>query len=312
MPNEPSRHHYVPESYLRGWLDPTSGQLWRCVRTPVGALHDKAVSPKSTGFEWDLYKFSDATPLLPVAEPNFVEKDFFRKIDNDGALALATLRDVGIGGLDESGRDAWAIFLNALLERRPDRLALMEQRARAVADRTFHALQTGSEPDDRERFARLLTEGVRGGMSRNFVRQQMMERISKTSAIEQIKRGRWVVVKNFNPEFEFITTDAPVVLNYGTTQSSLQVLGIALTPEKLFFVYPQEWADDAESREALGLMAFVHNVLLLDAPCTYIYSRTELTDGDTIYLRRAADLWLGRPERLRDALGLSPEPARQP
>lgn len=307
MPNEPSRHHYVPESYLQGWVDSTSGRLWRCVRTPIGGLHDKAVSPRSTGFEWDLYKFSDATPLLPAANPNFVEKEFFQKIDNDGALALAALRDVGIGGLDESGRDAWAIFLNALLERRPDRLALLEERARAVADRTFHALQAESEPDDQERFAQLLTDELRGGMSRNFVRQHMMERISNASAIEQIKRGRWVILKNFNPEFEFITTDAPIVLNYGTTQSSLQVLGIALTPEKLFFVYPQEWADDAESREALGLMAFVHNVLLLDAPCTYIYSRTELTDGDTIYLRRAADLWLGRPERLREALAPVPD-----
>jgi len=293
-PNPPARQHYVPQFYLRGWAREPSGELWRCARMQRGNLHDQSSSPKATGFEWDLYTLSPATPIVPAPAPYTIEEDFFKKLDNDAAGALATLLDGGVSALGDAGRTNWALFLNSLLERAPDHLEQLDAKAQAIVDESYERLQAGSDPEGRERFSRIMHYDARAATARNYVRYRMMERIKDPATIARLKDSRWLIVNNTNADFEFITTDCPIVINYGSAGPGLDVLAISLTPQRLFVLHPTSWGKDGEYRETLGLLAFAHNLLLLDRPCTYVYSRSKLQDGDIVKLRKAVALSLKR------------------
>jgi hypothetical protein len=139
-----------------------------------------------------------------------------------------------------------------------------------------------------------MNDDARAATARNYVRYRMMERIRDEATIARLKVSRWLIVSNTNPDFEFITTDSPIVINYGSAGPGLDVLAISLSPQRLFVLHPTSWGEDAEYGETLGLLAFAHNLLLLDRPCTYVYSRSKLQDGDIVKLRKAVDLSLKR------------------
>lgn len=294
MHNPPARQHYVPQFYLRNWTREPNGELWRCARMPRGNLHDQSSSPKATAFEKDLYTLSSATPIVPAAAPYTIEEEFFKELDNDAAGALATLLSGGVSALDNAGRKAWALFLNSLLERAPDHLRRLDAKAQAIVDQSYDRLQAGSDPEGRERFSRIMNEDARTATARNYVRLGMMERIKDPVTIAGLADSRWLIVNNTNPDFEFITTDSPVVINYGSAGPGLDVLAISLSPQRLFLLHPTSWGKDTEYHETLGLLAFAHNLLLLDRPCTYIYSRSKLQDGDIVKLRKAVEISLKR------------------
>lgn len=282
----------MPQFYLRNWTREPKGELWRCARTPRGDLHDQSSSPKATAFEKDLYTLSSATPIVPASTPYTIEDEFFRELDNDAAGALNTLLSGGISALDDTARTAWALFLNSLLERAPDQLKQLDAKAKAIVDQSFDRLQAGADPEGRERFRRVMNDDARAGAARNYVRYRMMDRIKDPATIARLTNSRWLIVNNTNPDFEFITTDSPVVINYGSAGPGLDVLAISLNPQRLFLLHPPSWGEGDEYRETLGLLAFAHNLLLLDRPCTYVYSRSKLEDGDIVKLRKAADLAL--------------------
>lgn len=244
-----------------------------------------------------LYTLSEATVLNSSRDRFSVEREFFQEIDNDAAVAFAALLTGGVNALDERGRNSWAVFLNSLHERRPRLLAEMDARAKAILDRAYEHLQAGSDPEGRERFSRIMSDEVRAGMARNEVRYEMMRRIREPKTIGRLLETKWRIVNNLNPEFEFITTDSPLIVNCGRDEPAFATLVIALDPQKLFFLYPSDWSDDASTRETLGLMAVVHNPLLLDGDCQFIYSRTKLEDGDFIRIRRGAELFLKQARR---------------
>lgn len=284
----------MPQFYLRNWTTESGGKLWRCARMPRGNLHDQPSSPKATGFERDLYTLSDTTPLVPAGDRYLIEDDFFKKIDNDAAGALNTLLTAGVTALDEAARTAWALFLSSLLERTPHQLLAMDAKAKAIVDQSYEKLQADSDPEGRARFSSIMGDDARSALARNHVRYRMVARIQNPVMLDHLKRLRWVIANNTNPDFEFITTDAPLVVNYGDQGPKLDVLAISLNPQRLFFAYPSSWNEDGEYLETLGMMAFVHNVLLLEQPCNFVYSRSKLEDGDIIKLRKATDLFLTR------------------
>jgi hypothetical protein len=293
----PARHHYVPEFYLRGWVTEPTNTLWRCVLSPVGKLHDKAVSPKATGFEQHLYTLSLDTPLGPVDDVSFIESSFFQKIDNDAAAVLPKLAEANLD-LDDAERTAWSSFLLSLFERSPDRLNATETRAREVLDRCYDALQLDSEPADQLHFSQLMTDVRRQGFARNHVRHLMTERIRNPNAIARLKREYWCVVDNPNVGYEYITTDGPLVVDFGEREKDFVTLAIALNPGKLFVVHPPEWKGDADALDVLVSMATYHNALLVRCGCDYVYSHTQLQDNELIRHRLAAELYLRRSDAI--------------
>src|SRR5258708_5618558 len=77
----PRDHHFVPVFYLRQWA-PT-GNLIEYSR-PKGQVFRKVVAPRGTGYERDLYSFSD----LPADIAQFLESVFLSQNDYKASRAM--------------------------------------------------------------------------------------------------------------------------------------------------------------------------------------------------------------------------------
>ena len=78
-------HHYVPQFLLRGWCG-KNGKLTVYSRRKGRAVTSQ-LSPRSTGFESNLYTFEQ----VPPEKRNAIEKDFMSRIDTAAALIVQRL-----------------------------------------------------------------------------------------------------------------------------------------------------------------------------------------------------------------------------
>jgi hypothetical protein len=103
----PRDHHFIPVFYLKQWT--TNGKLVEYTRKH-GRLIAKRVGPEATGFERDLYAFSE----LPAADAQHIEAVFLKYADDKAAQALAIhLGESEVSWSDEL-RSAWSRFVFGL------------------------------------------------------------------------------------------------------------------------------------------------------------------------------------------------------
>ena len=149
------RHHYLPEFLLLPWAK-LAGQAvayrWDVWRDEVVV---EARSPKSVGFERDLFSVSNH-PLGTDA----IEANFFRSIDNDGARLRDKMLSDGTKSLSLTERSDLARVLMSLVARRPDIVA--ELRTKGVA--TFRE-GLNNDPDILEM---MQDDGIEGSPSNLF------------------------------------------------------------------------------------------------------------------------------------------------
>ena len=226
-------HHYVPQFYLRQWAG-ADGGVWRYRREPSGLITERAVAPKGTAFEPDLYAVVDAGEFRPPHDPHIIETDFLSPIDNAAAPILKKLNESSPSPLDDAERTAWALFMNSLNERSPTTLGWRDQAAPDAAAQTVaHLRSMGTTPESRERMELILARMDVEQMARNSVRQFMVNEIRDPKVITYLKGLTWVVIGR-EPERPFITTDRPLLVNVvGPGPTTIHVLSMALSPTKL-------------------------------------------------------------------------------
>jgi len=81
--NEPRKHHYIPQFYLKKWARP-DGRVLCYKRIPTGAVIADWVTPKSTAYEVDLYTLKH----LPEDIRQAIEKNVTADVDNRAAAAM--------------------------------------------------------------------------------------------------------------------------------------------------------------------------------------------------------------------------------
>ena len=120
--NDPIRHHYSPQFYLRQWAG-VDGRLFRYHRPYDHTVVSKR-SPEHTGFEDYLYTVEHGD------DPQIIEKGFFSNVDNYSAPILEALSQLGpglvtlgSGHLGNDQRSDWTRFINSLQLRGPHSLA---------------------------------------------------------------------------------------------------------------------------------------------------------------------------------------------
>lgn len=82
-PNPPSRHHYIPEFYLKRWTD-TDGKLTVFTKKPRIGPSSRRTAPAGTGYQRHLYAVQGFPPELASS----VEERFFNPVDSLAADKL--------------------------------------------------------------------------------------------------------------------------------------------------------------------------------------------------------------------------------
>lgn len=281
------RHHYVPQFYLRQWVNLSDGFLRQYAFGKDARLREKPVSPRSTGYRDDLYSVCEADPFPLRHAPDIIETDFFSKVDNDAAVVLSKLVSGRELPLADGERKAWALFLNSLLERNCHSLLARESLAPQFAEQTFANMRSlCSTENDLARMRRVL-ERIDGlGMAKNALRETVVKLTKDEAVLEYFVRCRWLVLA-LAPDFELITTDTPIIINArGMNARPIQILTIAIGPGHLFVMHPSDWEVDSGT---LKLTAFTHNMLLLAGEHEFVYARAPLQDQPNYRLRFAVE-----------------------
>lgn len=272
------RHHYVPRFYLQTWQASDGKGLWLYRRDMKGRVRAYRRSPKSVGYVTDLYSLKPETPY-PVLDsrPDVIERDFFALIDDAAASVHQKLLASGIKSLSSEDRAVWALFLNSLMERGPDRIEQIElcDSPEKIKDEIF--LRLGC-PD----FLRKIDWSA---MHRNSVRRALVNYISDGAFVEYVSQMRWATVDIAVDGEHLITNDKPVLVNGGSDSNPVHCLSIALSPRRLLIIH-----GDSEEFDAcfVRTLAVIHNVIIVQQAERYVISSRELKDGPHTKYSRVA------------------------
>src|SRR5262245_22846514 len=131
--NDPRRHHYNPEFYLSQWAAPDG--LVCEINKAHGKVEAQRQSPKSTGFERDLYR------TVGVPDEQHIEKTYMSRLDNDAASAFQ--KSLSGDGTEWSGaeRTAWTTFILSLLFRNPENVTIIKDHIRDLWEHAKTALE---------------------------------------------------------------------------------------------------------------------------------------------------------------------------
>jgi hypothetical protein len=288
--HNPARtHHYLPRFYLNEFVNP-AGKVWRTYLGPDGQLHEHAHAPKGTGFEEDLYSLEREIAYEQSPRSDAVETDILQPIDDRAAKAMQRLVSAGPSALDDTERCDWAVFVNSLLERCPERLAARDETAREVSQGRVAQFLEARLAAGEEEWIRVLRDFNHYGVAMNAVRLFMTNEISAPEVIEYFKGMVWLKCHIDGPMVQFVTADVPVVVNVGQP-GPIQLMSLALGPKDLLFMCQSEIPEIE-----LANMALLHNLLLYEQ-ASYVFSQVPLYDGMPIKDRTAAEKTLRKKNR---------------
>nr|WP_303694524.1 DUF4238 domain-containing protein [Brevundimonas subvibrioides] len=118
----------MPQFYLKRWAGPER-KLWEFQR-PHTQVIARPKFPIQTGYVENLY----SVPALPEARRDYIEKVFFRRVDQDASDVFDLLEQPGPVLLAKRHNDGLSRFVMSLLQRDPIRVAQLQ----ALARRTYN------------------------------------------------------------------------------------------------------------------------------------------------------------------------------
>lgn len=265
------RNHYVPEFYLDQWT--VDGKLWRYTRDPFKQrVNAKRKSPREVGFEHDLYSLEPEhfTDLGP-------DELEVRLADEEGSAArvFAKMLAAGVASLSREERRGWSRFMYLQLERDPDRLryatTLAERLRRETLER-FPLL-----PDD---VSRLITPAA----ARNMARGLLVAPDPARSEWEQcLESWMW---NSASAPGRFITSDRPVMLDFGTGGPGVEAscVALALSPDRLLLCTPRSWEEELDHDWLRDIGAMFNAFIVASGP-RFIFSARPLEEASGVTLQ---------------------------
>jgi hypothetical protein len=233
--NIPRDHHFIPAFYLKQWTD-QSGKLIEYTRK-----HDKLISkpvgPRKTGYETDLYTFSE----LPPEAAQYLEQKFFEYADRTASLALDN--HLGIRALPWTSEliSAWSRFVIAINIRHPD--AMPELRAKVqqiwnvrgvTAQKLYDKIKKPEEPAIVDEYLAARDPLIAVKMRVNMI----VAALDNDIVLTQVNRMKWAVIDlSASPE-RLLTSDRP--LQYYRLGHPDGVASLPISPIKLFVAVNDE------------------------------------------------------------------------
>nr|WP_314257267.1 DUF4238 domain-containing protein [uncultured Devosia sp.] len=210
--NLPLKHHFVPEFYLKAWMGDdkkvTEFRKWPA-RISIRRAH-----PAATGFVDRLYTLEG----LPDETAQELETGFFGPVDGRAATAHVNMREGRLDGLTDVERVGWSIFMNSMLMRTPQDLAIVRGKwldilfeGNADWEARFSSTRTEGEPFTLKEAA----EAIPVDELKRSALRTLVAVMSGRNIVQTISSMRWEVFPAGNADLSFMTSDAPVIRTNG-------------------------------------------------------------------------------------------------
>lgn len=229
-PKLSAKHHYIPKCYLKGWTG-DDGRLCE-FRLNNHRVEARRKHPSQTGYRSNLYTVHGA----PLGLSDRIEQGLFRTIDQAASDCLQIMRG-DTGELPLRLRVRWCSFLLSLVQRNPEKVAAMNQRALEAMPALDQSVSTG-------------LNDLAADMLSSFT---TLRRV-----VEHLIAMDWHVVTLTSPRFSILTSDRPLVMTNGIAYDDSH-LALPLTSRRVFLATNNERTfrrivSGVESGESLKLL----------------------------------------------------------
>lgn len=228
----PVRHHFIPELYLRGWVG-KDGELG-VVQNFDGRIHRSRCAPKTTGFEYHLYSYTEDVPIEDRAK---IETDFFSRLDNEGAKIVAKI--INNEELERGERILFAQFLSSMKIRNPKSIKELKEEASETfikelkgGQADYEACKDGNDPAT----LREWVEINRPGLIANIGVDEIPKVASFSGVLSHILQMSWVILDFKGASKPLLTSDRPIVRERGLHHPDC-IVSLSLSPRHGFFAF---------------------------------------------------------------------------
>lgn len=224
------KHHYIPQFYLRPWLN-TDDKLEEYGRVPPSnQIRSRRRGTEPTGFVYNLYTLPGTTE---DTRQN-VERVFFGKVDAAGAK----VRDKMLAGapLSLPERYDWARFVLSLILRNPEEVQKMKASVNSIFDQPDAELQANYLKIRQPHEPATAEEAIRQHFPDTPDRSALLvgtQLIQNQNAMRTIAGMSWSVIRTDKASRRLVTSDRPVVMTGGLLRVNGHIC-LPITPRHLF------------------------------------------------------------------------------
>jgi Protein of unknown function (DUF4238) len=230
--NEPHDHHFVPRFYLAGWC--SSGDKLTVYSRPRGRVVTRALTPKYTAVERDLYSYTG----LPSPQAQSLETDFMARIDDAAAPVLRKLLNGGLPKLTGPERSDFTRFVMLLRARHPGAVAHSKEEGERTLtnelDRDPHEYLAVKCDHPAATLRDFLEQGAPHYIP-NAGLSVLPDMITNPKTCERVYKMPWSTFDVRNANVDLLSGDRPCILE-GDALAGRCVIALPLGPRMLMVI----------------------------------------------------------------------------
>jgi hypothetical protein len=238
----PRDHHFIPEFYLKQWIEAADGKLEQ-FSNPYDKVVARRLSPDATGYQTDLYAF----PELPPEQAQFLESKYFQYADDMGYKALDAHLTGRTAPWPAELVSAWSRFLVGVHLRHPDAMPELRAGAKAVWDSSggdsqvqYEKIKKASDPPTFDDYIAKTNPLIPYQVQLNMI----IKALDNTEVCQHINKMSFAIIDVSKAQFPLLTSDRPVEIH--ALREHKGIVSMPISPTKLFVA-----ANDESTFEAL-------------------------------------------------------------
>ncbi|TGN19677.1 DUF4238 domain-containing protein [Leptospira idonii] len=208
------RNHYIPEFYSKRFSNYDTGKIYRYMKVHGSKITEDEIYPKETGYLIDSTSFT-SDKYKSKFQIDHLEINGYSKIDQDAAKSLEKQLKQGSEHLNIAERKSWALFINSLLHRSPQKILLLQDTIKKGYNEALKKITDDltlfRDPTTREMFIKKIKSRFPLAEAEDGGKLQHLNYIIKSNFTQQILSAPlWVNTEVPLNEF-LVTSDYPVV-----------------------------------------------------------------------------------------------------
>lgn len=269
MPNQPNKHHFLPEFYLKQWS--VDGEKF-CEFSKPYKYH---VAPRrthagGTGYILRLY----AIEGLPENEAVAFESAFLSPVDSRAAEALKMMRqEHAAKNFNAKQREAWAGFLTSLMSRMPEDIRKVKEHVKGDWLAGIPELQEKYAEHKAAGDPELVLDFIKASEDVFFEKGafEVLKRImAHRTLARQMMSYEWSILTVERSKFSLLTSDRPLLYTIHMTRKDSHIL-IPISPHEIFLaVKNRSFAKHIKDRSQTELVRLI-NAAVVENADKYVY-----------------------------------------